>query len=357
MRRPLGERISDVQMKNTLAVAEFEDFLLRDLASEANQINRIIQRELDGQPRELYEAAYYLPSIGGKRMRPYLTVKTGQFFGKTDELLRMAGVSVELLHNFTLVHDDIMDRDAIRRGMPTMHRKFGLATALLASDLLFSKSMELASNVEIRLGIRGIVGRLADTSVSVDEGQYLDMNFEKREIVSTADYLGMISLKTASMYECSTELGGIVGGIRDNKRVTATPSELPILKAFGRNLGLAFQIRDDFLGSFGNPRKTGKSVGNDIRRGKKTFVVLSAIERASLKQRDRIRAVLGKHRATDTEIRSVISLFRRLGVDKECSRLVDQFADRAVEAVSVFDHGKERRMLEHLAAFAACRES
>jgi geranylgeranyl diphosphate synthase, type I len=351
----MGGRRAKRKMKTTLT-EEIKASLFRSMNVEAEKINEIIRGELRSQPSELYDAAYYLPSIGGKRMRPYLTVATSRLFGEADLPVYQAGVSVELLHNFTLVHDDIMDRDNVRRGRPTAHRKFGIATAILASDLLFSKSMQLASDVEIRVHIRGISKLIADTSIRVDEGQFLDMSFEKRVDVSTSDYLGMIGLKTAAMYECSAELGGMVGGAKGRERIFANREELLALKSFGHNLGLAFQIRDDYLGCFGDPRLTGKTVGNDIRRGKKTYVVLSAFEHATERERDQIRKVLGSHRAKDEEIRNVISILRGLGVDKACSSLVKQFEQGAISNLRVFAGG-ERKILGQLATFAANREN
>ena len=151
--------------------------------------------------------------------------------------------------------------------------------------------------------------------------------------------------------------GGLVGGLNNGERRTASRSQLAALKDFGRSLGLAFQMRDDYLGTFGNPRLTGKSAGNDLRRGKKTFVVLAALETAGNQERTRISKVLGNHKATDEEIRSVVALLKRLRIDESCMKVVREYANLAIVSLEGFDVGREREMLEKLAIFAANRDS
>lgn len=332
--------------------------LLSSIKFEAQRIDNRLQSFLAGEPRGLYSAAYYLPSLGGKRMRPYVTIMCGRMFGEADEQLYLSALSVELLHNFTLVHDDIMDRDDFRRGHPTVHKEFGETVAILAGDLLFSKAFEAASVAEEVSGSKGIVRQLSTASIKVDEGQFLDISFEKRLSVSIEEYLKMIYLKTASLYECSALIGGIVGGVASSStRSVANENQLFLLAEYGKNLGLAFQIRDDYLGVFGDASKTGKPVGNDLRRGKKTVITIMASESASGAQLARFQSVLGNSTATTGELNEAISLLKDMGIDAKCIASAKEYAERAVKSLSAFPETGVRELLQALAHYASTRES
>lgn len=332
--------------------------LLASIKAEAEQIDKKMQSFLVGEPRDLYSAAYYLPSLGGKRMRPYVTIMCGRMFGDVDEQLYLSALSVELLHNFTLVHDDIMDKDEFRRGHPTVHKEYGETVAILAGDLLFSKAFEAASIAEERTGAAGIVRQLSLASIKVDEGQFLDISFEGRHSVSMEEYLRMIYLKTASLYECSALIGGLTGGIVSAaSRSAANENQRGFLAEYGKNLGLAFQIRDDYLGVFGDASKTGKPVGNDLRRGKKTLITIMATGLASGTQLTRFESVLGNSLATAEELNGVISMLKELEIDTKCVVTAKEYAEKAVESLDTFPQTRVRALLQALAQYASTRES
>ncbi len=330
---------------------------LEGLSLEAAVVNQYIDGFLKGEPSGLYEAAAYLPKLGGKRLRPFVAITCGRLFGNAHAALYYSAMSVELLHNFTLVHDDIMDKDTLRRGHPTAHAKYGETIAILAGDLLFSKAFEAAALAERHSSEQGITEELAIASVRVDEGQYLDIDFEHRESVKLGEYLQMIYLKTAALYECAARIGGKVGGMDGPVRKRASTEELAALSEFGRFLGLAFQIRDDYLGMFGDSAKTGKAAGNDLLRGKKTAIVIAAFEAGSRSQLEQIKRVLGKHQAEESEVRSALDVLKQTGADTRCTALAGEYYEKAVGALDLFGDSSQRQHLVALAKFAITRET
>ncbi|PSN86754.1 hypothetical protein B9Q11_03240 [Candidatus Marsarchaeota G2 archaeon ECH_B_SAG-F08] len=321
--------------------------LLQEIKVTTFPIEQKIREVLKGEPMALYEAAAYLPLLGGKRMRPYLVIKTAGMFGGANESTYYAATAVELLHNFTLVHDDIMDKDTLRRGHPTTHVKFGETVAILAGDLLFSKAFECASKAEKLSGNKGIVEKLVEASIKIDEGQYLDISFESKSTISLEEYLRMISLKTATLYEASAVIGAL----------TVTPinqESLICLANYGLNLGLAFQIRDDFLGVFGEQKMTGKPVGNDIKRGKKTAPILLALQNSE--KDSPLLKVLGKDNASQNELDEAVSYMKKLNIHKTCEFLALNYANKAIESLSKFDPSEAKSRLIELANYAARRD-
>lgn len=333
------------------------EWLITKLREVAHTVDEEVFHILSGEPKQLYDASSYMPSLGGKRMRPFITVESARLFGDDDKATRLAGASVELLHNFTLVHDDIMDKDDFRRGKPTVHKIFGESLAILAGDLLFSKAFYAASMSEELSGVRGVVKALSVASARVDEGQYMDISFESRHTVSEEEYLSMIYLKTAALYECAAIMGGIVGGPAGTERKHGEPEDLASLREYGKSLGLAFQIRDDYLGTFGESRLTGKPVGNDVRRGKKTLVIVLAKQRCSSTQEKIIDSVLGSNIASDSEVHSVVDLFVDLGVDRECEDRAWKYASEAKARLQRLPAQESRRLLEELADYSVYRTS
>lgn len=320
--------------------------LLDALKREAVKINELIARFLEGRPEGLYAAAKYLPNLGGKRLRPFVTVMCGRMLRAPEEPLYLAAVGVELLHNFTLVHDDIMDRDEYRRGHPTVHKVYGEAVAILAGDLLFAKAFEAASLAEKMSGSTGVVHKLVEAAIKLDQGQFLDVSFESQENVSIQQYLEMIELKTGALFEAAAVIGGILGGLRDNEKISA-------LAAYGRNLGLCFQIRDDYLGVFGDPSKTGKPVGSDIRRGKKTAVTLLA-------PRDMLELVKKAPKEGLPEqgvLERIVESLKQEKIDLKSMDLVSSFAWKAISSLSVFPECAEKKLLANLVDYSWQREN
>jgi geranylgeranyl diphosphate synthase type I len=325
--------------------------------NESRLIDREIRKAIVGEPKTLYGAAYYLPSIGGKRMRPFLTVLAGKLFGRIDRATYLAGVGVELLHSFTLIHDDIMDKDSLRRGNPTVHKKYGLPTAILASDMLFSKAFEVGAEAESLAGVTGLTRLLSNASIRIAEGQFFDMAFEKRKEVGVGEYLKMIDLKTGALFECATEAGGAIGAMKGGIRRTATKAESDALVAYACNLGLAFQIHDDYLGTFGDPAKTKKPVGSDLRRGKKTYVVLAALQRASSEQLKTLGRVLGNVNAEEGDVKIALGELRDMRIDFECHKITNHYTDEAVRSLTPLPDGQSKELLGELAQYAATREN
>ena len=224
------------------------------------------------QPAELYEPISYLMQLGGKRMRPVLVlIATEMFDGNVLKALD-AAIGIELFHNFTLMHDDIMDKAPLRRGKPTVHAKWNESAAILSGDVMFVEAYKLMIKVEDSI-LREVLAIFSDTASGVCQGQQADMNFEKRDEVSLAEYLEMIRQKTAVLLAGSMQIGALIGG--------AVPDQANLLYEFGENLGLAFQLQDDILDVYGNPEKFGKQVGGDILSNKKTFMLIKAKELAT----------------------------------------------------------------------------
>jgi geranylgeranyl diphosphate synthase type II len=229
------------------------------------------------EPSELYEPISYILNLGGKRLRPVFTLLSASLFSDNIEKAIRPAMAVEIFHNFTLMHDDIMDKAPLRRGKPTVHEKWSASTAILSGDVMLVKAYELLMQLEDDILKKGI-NAFNNCAAKVCEGQQLDMNFEKRDNVSEEEYIKMISLKTAALLGFSLELGGIIGRT-DEKNIS-------LLREAGINIGIGFQLMDDLLDVFGDEEKVGKQKAGDIVANKKTYLVIKAYEIASLKEKE-----------------------------------------------------------------------
>ena len=218
---------------------------------------RFADRHFPDDPASLYDPAVYFLGLGGKRIRPVLCLMGNELFGPIEDDAWLLAIALELFHNFTLIHDDIMDRAPLRRGMATVHAKYGSATAILSGDVMLVVGYDYISRIQSP-HIRKILQLYNQTAVKVCEGQQLDMDFEAREVVTMEDYLQMIELKTSVLLAASLQIGSIIGGAGLGNQQT--------IYQFGKNLGLAFQIQDDYLDCYGDASKFGKQVGGDIDR-------------------------------------------------------------------------------------------
>jgi len=324
--------------------------LLDAIKNEADKVNRLISKFLQGDPEGLYRSARYLLDLGGKRLRPFVTIMCGKMLEAEEEPLYLSALGVELLHNFTLVHDDIIDRDEYRRGHPTVHKVFGEAIAILAGDLLFSKAFEAVSLAEKASNAKGVVYELIRAATKLDEGQYLDVSFENQENIEIEQYLHMIGLKTGALYEASAVIGGLIGKIHDEEKISA-------LARYGKNLGLCFQIRDDYLGVFGDPSKTGKPVGNDIKRGKRTAVTILAKKLADEQTLQLMKTISDKDRSDHVTLSKIVDGLKQKRVDAKCMELARGFVAEATRALSVFPDSPQKKLLEDLAIYSFERES
>jgi geranylgeranyl diphosphate synthase type II len=270
-------------------------------------------------PASLYEPGEYFLSIGGKRIRPILCVLGNELFSEISEDAWSLATAIELFHNFTLIHDDMMDAASLRRGMQTVHTKYGDNTALLTGDVMLIRAYEKLQNINPAY-LPKILSLFNTTAREVCEGQQLDMDFEKMQSVTLDAYIHMITLKTSVLLAASLEMGAILGG--------ATPNNCTHLYQFGKNLGIAFQIQDDYLDAFGDPEKFGKEVGGDIRQNKKTFLLLHALEVATPDQRAKLDTLLAS--TGPDKVPQVLELFKACNVDAWAIELKEKYLQMAL---------------------------
>jgi geranylgeranyl diphosphate synthase, type II len=303
-------------------------------------------RHFPASPATLYDPAQYILGIGGKRVRPVCVLMGNELFDDIHQDAYYAAASVELFHNFTLIHDDIMDKAPLRRGMETVHKKYGEATALLAGDATFVQAYIYLSKMQPD-ALQKVLPLFNRTALEVCEGQQLDMDFEKKDTVSMDEYVAMITLKTSVLLAACLKLGAIIGG--------ASLGNQDHLYEFGKNLGIAFQIQDDYLDAFGDPAKFGKQVGGDILANKKTFLMIHALETASPSDKEKLQALLRSNPADKVE--QVLSIFKNAGVDSWALQLKNEYFERSLkhlEAIAVMSKRKEP--LLQLAQFLIQRE-
>lgn len=270
-------------------------------------------------PASLYEPGEYFLSIGGKRIRPILCVLGNELFSEITEDAWSLATAIELFHNFTLIHDDMMDAAALRRGMQTVHTKYGDNTALLTGDVMLIRAYEKLQNINPAY-LPKILSLFNTTAREVCEGQQLDMDFEKMSSVTLDAYIHMITLKTSVLLAASLEMGAILGG--------ATPGNCKHVYEFGKNLGIAFQIQDDYLDAFGDPEKFGKEVGGDIRQNKKTFLLLHALEVATPDQRAKLDTLLES--SGPDKVPQVMEIFKACNVDAWAIELKEKYLQMAL---------------------------
>ena len=243
---------------------------LQSIISEAVQ-----KLDFPGYPAKLYEPISYILSLGGKRMRPALLLMACELFGGDVNKAISPALAIEVFHNFTLMHDDIMDNAPLRRGKTTVHERWNKNVAILSGDVMLIEGYKLMMQVEDRL-LRPILDIFNTTAVGVCEGQQLDMEFETRDVVDINEYINMIRLKTAVVLGGALKIGALIGG--------APAKDADLLSQFGVQLGVAFQLQDDILDVYGDPEKFGKQVGGDIISNKKTFLLIKALELAKGEQ-------------------------------------------------------------------------
>jgi len=291
-----------------------------------NIINKAIaETKYTAKPAELYEPISYLMRLGGKRMRPVLVLVSTELFGGDVLKALDAAIGIELFHNFTLMHDDIMDKAPLRRGNPTVHVKWNESAAILSGDVMFVEAYKLMIRVDDSI-LRKVLDIFSDTASGVCRGQQADMNFEKRDQVSLEEYIEMIRLKTAVLLAGSMQIGALIGG--------AEKEQADLLYEFGENLGLAFQLQDDILDVYGDPEKFGKQVGGDILADKKTFLLIKARELARGESASELAKWLNKPDVlADNKVNAITSIYNSLGVRKLAEAEMENYVRKALNAL------------------------
>jgi geranylgeranyl diphosphate synthase type I len=314
-----------------------------------------ILARLKGTPTDLYSASAHYINSGGKRLRPFMVVKACEMFEGTKLMALPAAASVEMIHNFSLVHDDIMDNDDMRHSVPTVHKSYGVPLAILAGDVLFSKAYQMIVENCSKLGISNaricdMISKLSNACVDVCEGQALDlgMAFGDR-FVSEQEYISMITKKTAALFGLSCALGVLSAPASTEKDVFA-------LSHFGENVGVAFQLIDDLIGVIGDSKLTGKSVGNDLREGKKTLPILLALRISSVENREKILQTFGSRNASSIEIEDSVRAISSLGIEEAVRANARQHIQRATESISQYGDTKAKRKLIASAYFIVERK-
>ncbi|MBC7947288.1 MAG: polyprenyl synthetase family protein [Chitinophagaceae bacterium] len=304
------------------------------------------QKHFPAEPASLYAPNEYFLKIGGKRIRPVLCLMGNELFDEIRPDAWEMASAIELFHNFTLIHDDIMDKAPLRRGQETVHTRFGESTAILSGDVMLIAAYELMNNVSLTV-IRQVQSLFNATAREVCEGQQYDMDFEKLESISFEQYLRMIELKTSVLLAASLKLGAILGG--------AGLRNQDLVYEFGRKLGLAFQVQDDYLDAFGDPDRFGKQVGGDIMSNKKTFLLIHALETASPKQQQELKRLLLQD--GEDKVGKVLAIFRDCKVDEWALELKNKFIDEAflhLEDIAVL--AVRKQPLKELAEFLVKRD-
>ncbi|MGZ3845824.1 MAG: polyprenyl synthetase family protein [Flavisolibacter sp.] len=298
-------------------------------------------------PSSLYDPNRYFLQLGGKRVRPVMCLMGNELFDDINKDAWNVAIAIELFHNFTLIHDDIMDKAPLRRGMQTVHTKFGESTALLAGDVMLVAAYDYLNKISGKYSF-AIFDAFNQTAREVCEGQQLDMDFENITEVKMEDYLHMISLKTSVLLAASLKMGAILGGAGERNQ--------DLLYEFGRKLGLAFQVQDDFLDAFGDPGKFGKQVGGDIKSNKKTFLLIHTLETASPEEKNRLLDLMSGNQ--DNKVEQVLSLFRQCKVDEWANELKDRYIAEAFEHLEdVAVLSKRKEPLKQLAHFLTQRQN
>lgn len=306
-------------------IAEYQELIVK-------QIDLLEQNKKD---LALYDPVSYILSIGGKRLRPVLTlIATDLFNGNLDDSYKSA-LGIEMFHNFTLLHDDIMDDAPLRRGMDTVHEKWDINAAILSGDVMFVQAFVMVTSCKTEY-LRSVLDLFNITAIEVCEGQHLDMEFETREDVTIPEYIEMIKLKTSVLVGCALKLGAILSD--------ASKEAADLIYDFGLNLGIAFQIQDDILDVFGDAALFGKQVGGDILANKKTYLLLKALENANEVQGEELNSWLTKSDyQAEQKVAAVTTIFTDLKVKEQAESVMWGYYDKAIESLNAINLSEEKQ--------------
>ena len=306
-------------------ISQYQEFFISYLENQS----------IDKEPKNLYEPITYILGLGGKRMRPVLTLMAAEVFDGDYKIALPAAMAVEVFHNFSLVHDDIMDDAPLRRGQVTVHEKWNINTGILSGDAMLILAYQYFEQYEPTI-FRDLAKLFSKTALEVCEGQQWDVDFEERNNVTIPEYLKMIEYKTAVLVAAAMKMGAIVA--------KTSEKEADLIYDFGLNLGLAFQLQDDYLDAFGDPETFGKQVGGDIIVNKKTYLYLKAIEFSSEEKAAELQQLFGLQLEDNTaKIETAKAIFNESGASKATQEAIEMYTFKAFETLEKMDINAEKK--------------
>ncbi len=315
---------------------------------QSEELLQKVNEALDGlaydrKPYTLYEPIKYVLAIGGKRVRPVLMLLTYNLYKDDPERIMMQAIGLETYHNFTLLHDDLMDQADMRRGHRTVHKRWNPNQAILSGDTMLLQAFDRIADCEVDK-LKDVFNAFLITTYEVGEGQQLDVEYETRDDVKEEDYIEMIRLKTSVLIACATKIGAILAG--------ASKEDQDNLYKFGEQIGLTFQLQDDLLDVYGDPKVFGKNIGGDITSNKKTYMLINALNLANEKQRQELKKwIAAKDFDRNEKVKAVTKLYDEIGIRQLCERKMDEYYDRALEYLAKVNVAEERK--KELKAYAA----
>lgn len=302
------------------------------------KINDFIdQLPYERKPQSLYDPVKYVLSIGGKRVRPVLMLLAYNMYKEDPERILMPACALETYHNYTLLHDDLMDNADVRRGVPTVHRKWDANTAILSGDsmlvLAYHRMLQCDADKQPE-----VMSLFTETALEIGEGQQYDMEFENRNDVTEAEYIEMIRLKTSVLLACALKIGAILAG--------ASSEDADNLYKFGEQIGLAFQLQDDLLDVYGDPKVFGKAVGGDITCNKKTYMLINAFQRANDVQRAELeRWVTAKDFDRNEKVAAVTDIYNQIGIRQICEEKINYYFEESKKYLAKVNVPDERKQI------------
>ena len=297
----------------------------------------------DRQPATLYDPIKYVLALGGKRVRPVLMLLAYNLFKEDPETIMTQAIGLENYHNFTLLHDDLMDNADMRRGHETVHRKWNPNQAILSGDTMLLQAFQRMGQCEADK-LQQVIGLFTETTLEIDEGQQLDVEFETRNDVTEAEYVEMIRLKTSVLLACAVKTGAILAG--------ASAEDQDNLYKFGEQIGLAFQLQDDLLDVYGDPKVFGKNIGGDITSNKKTYMLINAVNRADAAQRKELMGWIEAEKFDRNEkVKAVTRLYDEIGIRQLCEQKMEGCYQLGLQHLAKVSVSEERKAI--LKAYAA----
>ena len=315
---------------------------------KAEELLKMVNEAIDGlsydrKPASLYEPIKYVLSLGGKRVRPVLMLMVYNLYKDDPQKIITQAVGLETYHNFTLLHDDLMDNADMRRGHETVHKKWDANQAILSGDTMLLQAFERVEACEVDK-VKDVFATFMQTTYEIGEGQQLDVEFETRNDVTEEEYIEMIRLKTSVLLACALKIGAILAG--------APKEDQENLYRFGEQIGLAFQLQDDLLDVYGDPKVFGKNIGGDITSNKKTYMLINAVNRANAKQREELtRWIDAKTFDREEKVRAVTRLYDEIGIRQLCEQKMDTCYTLAQQYMTKVQVSEDRKAV--LKAYAA----